>query len=333
MRFLAALATLCREPAQFMGEGRLPTRPMDELLTVLEDLGAAVTRGEAGLQIPLAIGSGPDPARGGVVRIGSGRSSQFASALLLIGSRLEGGLDLSLTADAVSIPYVGLTAAILSGFGAGVEQAGPRRWKVQQAGYAGRIWKVEGDWSSASYLMAAAAVAGGSVRVRGLDAGSHQPDAALLPVLVRCGQSVTVDRDEVKVTGDGSPAGFEMDVSSCPDLAPTLAILGLFSRERCELRSAGILRYKESDRLELLAENLARLGRPAEVRGDSLILPECPGVRLRGGEIRTGADHRIAMAFAVAGLALPGVVIQEPQCVGKSNPGFWDQIERLEDGS
>ena len=235
-----------------------------------------------------------------------------------------------MTADAVSVPYVSMTAEVLSRFGAGVERSGPANWSVRSGGYAGRDWTVEGDWSSASYLLAAAAVAGGSVRVQGLDAGSHQPDAALLPVLVRCGHQVTIDGDGVRVQGAGPTAGFVEDVSNCPDLAPTLAILGLVSRERCEIRSAGILRHKESDRLRLLAENLSRLGRPVEILGDDLILPEAPGIQLRGGEIDTGADHRIAMAFAVAGLAVPGVIIRDAQCVGKSNPGFWAQMERLE---
>ncbi len=333
MRFLAALASLCREPTDFEGRGRLPSRPLEELLAVLEAQGATVTRPADRSALPLTVCSGPGPVRGGPVLIRSGRSSQFASALLLIGSRLEGGLDLSLTEDAVSLPYVALTAAILARFGARVEQAGLRRWIVQQAGYAGMTWTVEGDWSSASYLLASAAVVGGSVRVRGLDTDSQQPDAALLPVLARCGHQVTVDGGDVIVESKGQTAGFEADVSSCPDLAPTLAILGLFSRERCELRSAAILRYKESDRLELIAENLVLLGRPAEIHGDHLILPECPGVRLHGGEIRTGADHRIAMAFAVAGLALPGISIQDAHCVGKSNPRFWDQLKRLEAGS
>ncbi len=333
MRFLAALAGLGSRPTCFRGEGRLPFRPLEELLQVLEKLGALVSRPADGLALPLTVGSGPGPNRGGEVMIRSDRSSQFASALLLIGSRLEGGLDLSLTGEAVSLHYVSLTAAILSRFGAAVEQAGPRRWIVRPSDYGGIVWTVEGDWSSASYLLAAAAVAGGRIRVRGLDPGSHQPDTALLPVLVRGGHQVTAVGNGVTVQGGGPTSGFEVDISSCPDLAPTLAILGLFSRERCELRSAGILRLKESDRLELLAENLNRLGRPAEVRGDNLVLPAHSGGRLRGGEIRTGADHRIAMAFAVAGLALPGMVIPDAECVRKSNPGFWTQLERLETGS
>ncbi len=333
MRFLAALAGLCHRPVAFTGVGRLPSRPMEELLQVLEAGGAVIQRAADGSALPLAIGSGPNSARGGSLRIQSGRSSQFASALLLTGSRLEGGLDLSLSTDAVSVPYVAMTAAILSRFGVGVVQDGPLRWRVPQGSYSGRTWTVEGDWSSASYLLASAAVAGGSVRVRGLEPGSHQPDAALLPVLIRCGHRVTVEEDEVTVDGQGPTAGFEEDVSSCPDLAPTLAILGLFSREHCEIRSAGILRYKESDRLQLLAENLGRLGRPVEIRGDDLVLPECHGARLEGAEIRTDADHRIAMAFAVAGLVLPGMAIRDAQCVCKSNPGFWAQLERLETGA
>jgi 3-phosphoshikimate 1-carboxyvinyltransferase len=243
MRFLVALAGLGSRPTGFRGEGRLPFRPLEERLQVRESRGAIVARPADGLALPLTVGAGPGPTRGGEILIRSGRSSQFASAFLLIGSRLEGGLDLSLTEDAVSLHYVSLTATILSRFGADVEQAGPRRWTVRPSGYGGITWTVEGDWSSASYLLAAAAVAGGSVRVRGLDPASHQPDTALLPVLARGGH---------RVTSDG---------------------------------------------------------------------------------VRTDADHRIAMAFAVAGLVLPGMVIPDAQCGGKSNPGFWAQLERLESGS
>ena len=262
------------------------------------------------------------------IQLGEGRSSQFASALMLVSSRLPGGLDLSLEPPAVSLPYVELTARVLGQFGVDVRHPQPLRWRVAEGSYAGRDYRVEGDHSAASYFLAAAALLGGRVRVRGLDPDSPQPDACLAPILDGLGCRVDRDGDAVEVRGSGRIPAFDLALGHAPDLVPTLAVLGLFADGESTLRGIAHLRHKESDRLELLARNLRALGREARAVGDRLAIGPPTGT-LRGGPVTTASDHRMAMAFAVAGLRLEGVVVDDGDCVAKSDPRFWDRFEAL----
>jgi 3-phosphoshikimate 1-carboxyvinyltransferase len=257
----------------------------------------------------------------------SARSSQFASSLLLIGSRLAGGLDLHLEAP-VSSPYVALTVEVLRAFEVAVSRVDDHHYRVQQGSYPGTEYPVEGDHSTASYFLAAAAVTAGRVRVCGLSPDSQQADAVLQRILADTGCKVRRGPDWIEVHGNGELQPLDHDMTAAPDLVPTLAVLALFSAGPSTLRGVGHLRHKESDRLDLLVRNLKILGRPAQATADRLeIGPQVNA--LRGGEVITASDHRMAMAFAIAGLRIPGVVIDDANCVGKSNPGFWNQLDAL----
>ena len=329
LRLLLAVAALSPSPSTLDGTARLRERPVEELADALRGMGAQVcSAGAAGLPLR-AGGSAP---RGGAVELFAGRSSQFASALLLVGSRLPEGLDLRLRPPAVSLPYIDLTVATLERFGIDVRRVGPLRWKVAPGGYAGRDLAIEGDHSTASYFLAAAAVAGGTVRVTGLDPESAQADRRLGSLLSDLGCEVQRGEDWVEVRGTGRIPAFDLVLTDAPDLVPTVAAIGLFSDGPSTVRGVAHLRHKESDRLELLARNLTALGRPSRVVSDGLVL-EGPQAQLRGGTIVTGSDHRIAMAFAVAGLRLDGVTVDDADCVGKSDPGFWERLEALVTGS
>jgi 3-phosphoshikimate 1-carboxyvinyltransferase len=328
LRFLAAVAALGRRPTLLDGSPRLRERPMEELGAALATLGCAVSLGPSRGGLPLRAG-GRSP-QGGAVRLPGARSSQFASALLLVGARLPAGLALELEAPAVSLPYVALTVEVLRAFGVTVEEdPAALVWRVRATDYAGRAYRVEGDHSSASCFLAAAALAGGRVRVEGLAARSVQPDARLGAILRGLGCVVSSGECWVEVRGTGRVPGFRADLTDAPDLAPTLAALALFAEGPCTLSGIGHLRLKESDRLDVLASNLRRLGRDASASGDRLELP-APRSALRGGIVRTAADHRVAMAFAVAGLRLEGTAVDDSTCVTKSNPGFWSQLQLLE---
>jgi 3-phosphoshikimate 1-carboxyvinyltransferase len=328
LRLLTAVAALGGEPSRLDGSPRLRERPLSELVRALEQLGAAVHPDPATGGLPLAIGGSPP--RGGSLRVPGRRSSQFASALLSIASRLPGGLDLQIEPPAASLPYVELTAGVLSAFGVSVERVSRLRWRVAAGGYPGRELAVEGDHSSASYFLAAAAVAGGRVRVEGLAPDSRQPDARLGTILRDLGCRVATGPDWVEVEGEGRLPGFELDLGDAPDLTPTLAVLALFAKGPCVIRGVAHLRHKESDRLELLARNLRALGRHAIAFEDRLVV-ESPPPCLGGTRIETASDHRIAMAFAIAGTLIDNVTITDPDCVTKSNPLFWEQLDRLID--
>jgi 3-phosphoshikimate 1-carboxyvinyltransferase len=325
LRFLTAVAGIGVRPSRLDGSERLRRRPIRELAHAMSGLGARL-RPAPGGGLPLEAGGAPP--RGGRGRLSARRSSPFASALMLIGSRLRGGLDLAMPPPAVSLPYVELTARVLGEFGVEVRRTSELSWRIAEGDYRGRDYPVEGDHSSASYFLAAAAVVGGRVRVEGLDAGSAQPDARLTRILDRLGCGVRSGPGFVEVEGSGRVPPFDLDLSDAPDLVPTLAVLGLFSEGPTRMRGIGHLRFKESDRLALLARNLARMGREATASGDSLSL-SAPA-ELRGAVVETAADHRIAMAFAVAGLRLEGVTIDDARCVSKSNPTFWTDFAELE---
>jgi 3-phosphoshikimate 1-carboxyvinyltransferase len=325
MRFLTAVAALGAKPSVLDGAPRLRERPMEELASALREVGGTVELSATG---GLPLRSGGSKPSGGTVRMPSGRSSQFASAMMLIAPRIEKGIDLLLEPPAVSMPYIEVTADVMRRFGAVIERPGELHWRLRPGELRGRDYRVDGDHSSASYFLASAALLGGRVRMNGLDADSAQPDARFSRILTDAGCSVTTGPDWVQVESAGPGASLDLEMGDAPDLVPTLAVLALFAEGPSELRGIAHLRHKESDRLEVLATNLRNLGRDAHAGVDRLSIGARTGP-LRGSEIQTASDHRMAMAFAVAGLKLSGIKIDDPGCVAKSNPRFWEQFGRL----
>jgi 3-phosphoshikimate 1-carboxyvinyltransferase len=328
MRLLTAVASLGHAPSNIDGSARLRERPLDELVRALQRLGASVRSDPATGGLPLTAGGAPP--RGGAVRLGGVQTSQFTSALLLIGPRLAAGLELAVEPSPVSQSYVELTVDVLSAFGVPVQRASELEWSVPPHDFRGREFRIEGDHSSASYLLAAAAVVGGRVRVRNLSPHSSQPDARLGAILEKLGCRVSRGDDWVEVQGSGRLSALDLDLAGAPDLVPTLAVLALFAEGRSVLRGIAHLRHKESDRLELAARNLRALGREAVAYEDRLVVEPSVGPPT-GGAIVCEADHRMAMAFAVAGLRIGGVEIRDPACVAKSHPGFWAHLATFED--
>lgn len=327
MRVLAAVAALGRVPSVLDGHPRLRERPMREQYEALRAIGAYVEAPGEGRGLPARIGG--TPLLGGTVRVEGGRSSQFASALLLIGPRLPGGIEIEIVPPAVSLPYVALTVDTLREFGVAVTVEG-WRYRVEPGGYPGRRLRVEGDHSAASCLLAAAAVAGGRVRVDGIRPESAQPDARMTNLLRRLDVTCATGPDWIEARGTGRIPGFEVDLGEAPDLAPAVALLGLFADGASRIAGVAHLRYKESDRIERIVEGVRALGRSARSAGDAIEIGGRPGPGdLRGAPIRTAGDHRIAMAFAVAGLRIPGVGIDDAGCVAKSFPRFWEVLDEL----
>ena len=323
-RFLTALAAIGAEASIIDGVPRLRERPMDELVAALSALGARVGAGAA--RLPLTIG-GPG-IRGGAVSVSGRRSSQFASALLLVAPALPQGLALTVTPPRASFSYALLTAQVLERFGVAVACGEAGSFRVGPGRVRPAVLRAEGDHSSASYLFLAAVVTEGRVRVSGLDPESLQPDARFTRDLAEAGCSVVTRDGEIEVEGGRGVEAFDWDLEDAPDLAPTAAVLAIFARGVSRLRGLANLRAKESDRLAALAANLSRLGAAVRVEGDALIVR--PAGNARGGAlVDVASDHRIAMAFAVAGLRLPGITLSDESVVEKSYPGFWGDFERL----
>lgn len=325
-RFLAAIAALGEAPSVVDGSERLRERPMDELVRALGELGAAVEAGEGG-SLPLRTG-GRIP-RGGPVSLSGARSSQFASALLLAAPAMAEGVRLTVEPPLASFSYVLMTVATLEAFGVEVEREGASTFRVVPQRVRSARVKVEGDHSSASYLFAAAAILGGEIRISGLSRASLQPDARFLKELEGLGCAVLDRNGVVTVRSSGRIPPFAWDLQDAPDLAPTACALALCAEGRSRLTGLDNLRHKESDRLAVLADNARRLGASVTIEGGSLALEPASGGPVQGARIDVAGDHRIAMAFAIAGLRGGNPEIPDAEVVAKSYPAFWRDFDVL----
>lgn len=320
LRLLASVAALADGRVTLTGSARMWERPIGPLGTALEALGATV-RYPVNTEVPPIEVAGP--LRGGEVAVDGGVSSQFASSLLLAAPLMPDGLVLRLASPPVSRSYLDLTVGVMAHFGAGVDRWGYERFAVAHGGYAGTAYAVEGDWSSASYLFALAAALGGRVTVQNLDPASAQGDRRFVGALAAMGCRVSAGPDGVTVERDGPLRGIQCEMSSAPDTVQTLAVIAALAGGPTRITGIGHLRHKESDRLAVTADRLTALGAGAAVEEDALTITPAP---LHGGSIDPAGDHRTAMAFAVLGLTVGGIALEDPGCVAKSWPGFWSTL-------
>jgi 3-phosphoshikimate 1-carboxyvinyltransferase len=323
MRFFTALAALGQGAYLLTGTDRLCQRPLGELLQALGQLGVRVAS-ERGAGCPPVIVQGG--LRGGRARLSGSVSSQYVSALLFIAPLAPEGVEIEITEELVSRPYVDLTLEVMEDFGISYFREGYRYFRVPGGQrYQARDYAIEADASSASYFWAAAAVTGGRVTISNLSPDSCQGDAAFPQVLARLG--CTVESSPAGLTVQGSALhGITVDMSAMPDLVPTLAVVAAFAKGETRITGVAHLRHKESDRLAAVVTELQKMGLEAQETADGLIIV---GGAPRGAAIDTYQDHRIAMSFAVAGLKVPGVVINDPGCVAKSFPDFWQYWQKL----
>jgi 3-phosphoshikimate 1-carboxyvinyltransferase len=326
-RFLTALCTLSPGECLIDGAPRMRERPIDDLVRALCELGADVeTQGVNGCP-PVRVAGGGLP--GGAAVLDASRSSQFVTAVLLVAPYADQDVRLSLKDGVlVSRPYVDLTLQVMGEFGA---EAG---WQDEAtlhvtAGrtYRGRDYTIEPDASSAAYPLCAAAIAGGRVRISNVRSDSLQADWGLLEILERMGCSVSRGPDWVELTApEAGLHGVDVDMNAMPDATVALAVLALFARGPTQIRNVAQVRMHETDRLAALETELRKLGGRATASPDGLLIQPGP---LRGAEIEPYDDHRMAMAFALAGLRVPGVQIRDPGCVAKTWPDYFEVLERL----
>ena len=328
MRFLTAACTLAEGPSVLDGSPRMRERPIDDLVAGLAGLGADVATLEPTGCPPLRTGGGGLP--GGSVELDASLSSQYVSAILLAAPFAERDVELRFRhGTLVSRPYVDVTLQVMAAFGAAAH------WLPEGAGvhvragrrYAARHYAIEPDASSAVYPLCAAAIRGGRARVVGIPPDSRQSDLALLPILERMGCSVVRGDAFVELIApeDGLASLGSVDMNDLPDAVMAYAVVALFARGPTRIENIGNLRIKETDRLQALETELGRLG--ARVRTGEDWIEIRPGP-LQGARIETYDDHRMAMAFALAGMRIPGVEIRDPGCVSKSWPDYFESFEQ-----
>jgi 3-phosphoshikimate 1-carboxyvinyltransferase len=321
-RFITALCALGTVPYTVDGDQPLRTRPMGPLHDALAALGATVDAEVPG-HLPATVSG---PLRGGAVEMPGDISSQFVTALMLIGPYVPGGLRITLTSRLVSRPYPEMTMAVMKQFGHDAVEVDERRIEVGTGAYQARDYTIEADASSASYPLAAAAICGGRVEVPGLGSTSMQGDATFCDVLASMGCRSERSAQSTTVDGCDSLRGIDVDMMEQSDLVPTLAAVAAFATTRTRIRGVGFIRAKESDRLGDLCSELRRLGAHATEMSDGLTIEPAA---LHGSAVDTHHDHRLAMSLGLIGLRVPGVEINDPHVVSKSWPGYWRMLETL----
>jgi 3-phosphoshikimate 1-carboxyvinyltransferase len=326
------LAQLAATPGTWVLDGvpRLRERPIAPLVDALRSLGAEIAPAAgSALRLPLRVAG--RCLAGGAVRLDASASSQFASALLLLGARLPRGIAVHLAGTPPSRPYLELTVEVLRAFGAGAEWDGATLAGSAVPGVVRPVaFTVEGDWSAAAFPLAGVAVAGGEVELCGVATGSRQGDALALALLAEAGCAVAATPGGVRVRGPALRP-LAANLADTPDLFPALAVVT--AAVGGELTGLAGLAAKESDRLRVMADNLAAIG--FVVTAGAGTFTARGGVPVRSAAaapLPCAADHRIAMALAVAGAAVPGVAIDDAACVAKSWPGFWEDWSALVTG-
>jgi 3-phosphoshikimate 1-carboxyvinyltransferase len=334
MRFLTAVAALGRGTFVVDGSARMRERPIGDLARGLRGLGVEVRSTERDGYPPLEVRA--QGLAGGTAKVSAATSSQFASALLLAAPCAAEPVTVELEGEVVSRPFLDLTLALMEEFGAEIERAGEGVFRVEAPRpYRAGVHHVQGDATAASYFWAAAALTGGRVEVANVGTRSHQGDAAFPDVLERMGCTVARSPEAITVAGPSRLAGGTFDLNAMPDTVPTLAVAALFADGPVEITNVANLRVKECDRLAALAAELPKFGAEVEERPDGLRILPPPGGRQAlepsSGSVRVATynDHRMAMSFAVAGLAVPLVEIENPGCVAKTYPGFFEDLAGL----
>jgi 3-phosphoshikimate 1-carboxyvinyltransferase len=326
-RFFTAMLTLADFPCTITGNARMQQRPIADLVEALYSLGADVTSIEKNGCPPIHIG--PQRLRGGTTAISGAISSQFLSALLMVAPYAQQEVVLEVRDKLVSVPYVDITLDIMARFGVHVHHENYQRFVIAgQQFYQGQEYLIEGDASSATYFWGLAALLGRKMTIRNIPSSSAQADLKFLQVLERMGCEIS-RHDGLTVNGPNvlKPLG-KIDLNDLPDAAMTVAVLAAFCSGKTHICNVGNLRVKETDRLHALATELRKIGVLVEEFPDGISINSDPE-SLHGADIETYDDHRMAMCFGMAGVRLPGIEIQQPSCVSKTYPEFWQDLKHL----
>ena len=324
MRFLTTFSALAPGKTRLDGDERMRERPLADLLDCLTQMGVKAVSANGNGCPPIDIEGGEVP--GGEVQLAGDKSSQYLTSILLSAPYFKNDTCIHIQGDLTSKSYADITLDIMKTFGVHVDNESYQHFKVKAGDrYKAQTYRVESDWSSASYFLAAGAVTGGEVTLTDINPHSVQGDAQFTSVLEKMGCLVEKKSHSLHIKGNPLQ-GISINMNNMPDAVQTLAVTALFAEGETVIQGIGNLRIKETDRISALANELSRLGAEVETGEDFLIIR--PG-DYKGAEIETYNDHRMAMSFAVAGLKIPGICIKNPKCVEKSFPDFFQRFANL----
>jgi 3-phosphoshikimate 1-carboxyvinyltransferase len=321
------------------GDRRMRERPIQDLIDALHQLGVELEATNNCPPVEIYAKGLP----GGKTSIAGDISSQFLSALLMVAPYAKSPVEIEVTTELNSRPYVDMTIAIMKDFGVDVRRDAYRHFTIPITNY--RLphstlqslishpqlsvctYSIESDASAASYFFAAPAICGGTVRVENISRTSKQGDVLFLDVLREMGCIINEAPDSIEVTCTDVLGGVDVDMRDIPDTAQTLAVVAPFASSPTRIRGIASARVKETDRVHAACTELMRLGVRVEEHQDGMTIYPCN--QIRPATIQTYNDHRMAMAFSLIGLRCEGVIIENPECVSKTFPDFFDVLETL----
>ncbi|HAA03897.1 MAG TPA: 3-phosphoshikimate 1-carboxyvinyltransferase [Syntrophobacteraceae bacterium] len=325
MRLLAGFLAAGRGRFVLDGTDRLRERPIGPVLEGLAEQGVrGHFLGQGGYPPVEMVTTG---LQGGEIEIDARQSSQFLSSILVVAPCAPRDMVVSWMEPVASLPYVHLTLAMLEQWGVTYHWLGSNRVRIPAPQvYRAQDYLVEGDCSSASYWWAAAAITGGEIVTAPVTSEALQGDCRFLEVLERMGCTIHWGEKSVRVQGPERLNALDLDMNAMPDMVPTLAVVAAFAEGTTRIHNVAHLRIKESDRIAVVAMELSKLGVVVKELPDGLVIR---GGGARGAAIESHNDHRIAMAFAIAGLRIPGLTIHGAEAVAKSYPTFWEEFTRV----
>lgn len=323
IRIAAGIASLFSEEIILTGDSSLQKRPMQPLLDALSSIGAQCqsTNGNPPIKIKGRIS-------GGDVKIPGNFSSQFISALFICAPMTEKGINLIIEEELVSKPYLDATIATMRKFGVSVQTLIPyKRYNISPQIYKDTVFTVPIDFSSLALLLSAVVLNGEKVAIKGNIGNLPQGDEMFIDILEQLGVKVNINEEVIEIKTPEKLKGGKFDLSNSPDLLPPLAILALKSSEPIEIFNVKHARLKETDRIAIIAREIVKLGIKVQEKEDGLILE--PSNKITGAELNSEEDHRLFMAFCIAGMYIGNCVVTDPQSVKVSYPNFIEEMKRL----
>lgn len=323
-RFLSAFLTLGNGKYILDGEPRMRERPIGDLIDALKQLGVEVEAKNNCPPVEIFAKGLP----GGKTKIAGNISSQFLSALLMVASYAQSTIEIELTAELNSKPYVDMTISMMQAFGVDIERRDYSKFTIHPSSYSPlSTFQIESDASAASYFFAAPAICGGKVIVENISRRSVQGDIAFLDILAQMGCHIKEGENSIEVKSTDSLTGIDVDMSDIPDTAQSLAAIAPFAFSPTRIRGIASARVKETDRVSATCTELKRLGVAVDEHEDGMTIHPCQN--LQPANVQTYNDHRMAMAFSLIGLRFDGVTVENPACVSKTFPNFFEVLETL----
>ena len=324
-RSLTAYVSLGR--GKFVIDGDEPMRhgrPISDLLDALTQIGVSARSQFGNGHLPVIVEA--NGLEGGRTRLDVSKSSQFLTALLLIAPYAKNDVEVEVVGDR-EMPYIDITLSIMETFGVQIVSEGYKYFRIEGGQrYQPRIYNIEPDASNASYFFAAAAITGGRVTVQHLHLDSIQGDVQFVRILEQMGCQVTVSDSGITVTGPRQLKGVDVDMRAVSDTSLTLAAIAPFADSKVTIRNIEHTRWQETDRIHAMVTELRKLGVPVVEHQDGLEISPAP---ITPAAIDTYEDHRMAMAFSLVGLKASGIRINDPECVSKTFPNYFEVLQGL----